>query len=224
MDHGLNGHVLTIPKIRRWAKQVFGCQVSRNLLRSRLHELGLSWKKCQKVLKKANPAKRRAFIEQFRTRFTQLCRQEILLVYIDEIHIHRDLELGYTWADKGAVAWRISDCPPLSDRLNWYGAYDFSWGQCLLWEDGSYNKENTVQFLHLLADWLETDTRPVVLIWDGASYHRAQIVQAAADRLGFTLMPLPGYSPDLNPIEGLWKWMREEVTQQHCHASMHALR
>ncbi|MCB0198496.1 MAG: transposase [Anaerolineae bacterium] len=27
------------------------------------------------------------------------------------------------------------------------------------------------------------------------------------------MMPLPGYSPDLNPIEGLWKWMREEVTQ-----------
>ena len=37
------------------------------------------------------------------------------------------------------------------------------------------------------------------------------------------LMFLPAYSPDLNPIEGLWKWMREEVTQQHCHSSIAAL-
>ena len=41
--------------------------------------------------------------------------------------------------------------------------------------------------------------------------------------LGFTLIPLPGYSPDLNPIEGLWKWMREEVTQNYCHATMRQL-
>ena len=29
--------------------------------------------------------------------------------------------------------------------------------------------------------------------------------------LGLYLIPLPSYSPDLNPIEGLWKWMREDV-------------
>ena len=31
------------------------------------------------------------------------------------------------------------------------------------------------------------------------------------------------YSPDLNPIEGLWAWMRQEVTRVHCHASLKAL-
>ena len=34
------------------------------------------------------------------------------------------------------------------------------------------------------------------------------------------MVALPSYSPDLNPIEGLWKWMREEVTRNFCHASM----
>ena len=37
------------------------------------------------------------------------------------------------------------------------------------------------------------------------------------------MMPLPSYSPDLNPIEGLWKWMREEVTQHICYTSMRHL-
>jgi len=31
---------------------------------------------------------------------------------------------------------------------------------------------------------------------------------------------LPGYSPDLNPIERLWDWMREEVSRGCCHASV----
>jgi transposase len=47
-----------------------------------------------------------------------------------------------------------------------------------------------------------------------------KIVQQTARELGITLVALPGYSPDLNPIEGLWKWMREEVTQHHCHPTL----
>ena len=32
-------------------------------------------------------------------------------------------------------------------------------------------------------------------------------------------MPLPGYSPDLMPVEALWRWLREDVTYHHCHSS-----
>ncbi len=32
-------------------------------------------------------------------------------------------------------------------------------------------------------------------------------------------MPLPGYSPDLMPVEALWRWLREDVTYHHCHAT-----
>src|SRR5688500_7582820 len=32
-------------------------------------------------------------------------------------------------------------------------------------------------------------------------------------------MPLPGYSPDLMPVEALWRWLREDVTYHQCHAS-----
>ena len=85
------------------------------------------------------------------------------------------------------------------------------------------NKEHTIQFLQRMAAWLADAPGAVVIIWDGAPWHRAKCVQAAADELGFTLIALPAYSPDLNPIEGLWKWMREEVTRNHCHESMRHL-
>ncbi len=223
VDHDLPGHGWTLKKVRGWLKRVMGCEISRSALGTLLKQKGLSWKKCQKVLKKASPEKRAAFVEEFQVLFTQMCQGEVLLVYVDEAHVHRDLDLGYTWAEKNQPAWRPSDCPPLSDRINWYGAYDFTHGQCFLWHEGNCNSQNTVQFLHRLAEWLGAVSLPVVLIWDGAPWHRAKIAQSAAQQLGFTLMPLPGYSPALNRIEGLWKWMREEVTQHHCYATVREL-
>ena len=60
----------------------------------------------------------------------------------------------------------------------------------------------------------------VVVIWDNAPCHRAKVVKAEAAELGIELIYLPGYSPDLNPIERLWDWMRQEVTRGHCHRSV----
>jgi transposase len=44
-------------------------------------------------------------------------------------------------------------------------------------------------------------------------------VREAAAALRIELMPLPGYSPDLMPVEALWRWLREDVTYHHCHAN-----
>lgn len=188
-----------------------------------LKQARLSWKKCKKVLTKANPQKRAAFVEQFQRLFEQMCDEKIRLVYVDESHFHQDLDLGYTWADVGKPLWRASSSPSLSARINWYGAYDFSEGQAFIWHEGKCNGDHTRQFLQrLTAQWHESD-RQLVIIWDGAPWHRSQAVRTQAEKLGIQLVQLPAYSPDLNPIEGLWKWMRKEVTQHFCHASLQDL-
>ncbi|WP_028868487.1 IS630 family transposase, partial [Psychromonas arctica] len=50
---------------------------------------------------------------------------------------------------------------------------------------------------------------PIHLILDGAGYHRSEVVKIAAKELGIILHYLPPYSPNLNPIERLWKVMNE---------------
>ena len=61
--------------------------------------------------------------------------------------------------------------------------------------------------------------RPLIVLWDGAPYHRAKAVREVARTLDITLMPRPGYSPDLMAVEALWRWLREDVTYHHSHAS-----
>ncbi len=47
------------------------------------------------------------------------------------------------------------------------------------------------------------------MVLDGAGYHRSQEVVKEAEELGIKLHYLPPYSPNLNPIERLWKVMNE---------------
>jgi transposase len=47
------------------------------------------------------------------------------------------------------------------------------------------------------------------MILDGAGYHRSGLVTEAAERLDINLHYLPPYSPNLNPIERLWKVMNK---------------
>lgn len=222
-DHGLPGYGWTLKKLGWWLEDYFHRKISRSTLYRLVTGAGLSWKKCKKVLKKANALKRQGYMECFAELYEQACAGTITLLYVDESHFHRDLDLGYTWAPVGQPAYRLSVCAPLAERINWYGAYDFSSGRCFIWNEGNCCAEHTVIFLQRVLEWLGPDVPPVVIIWDGAPVHRARLVQEAAARLAIQLVPLPSYSPDLNPIEGLWKWMREEVTQLHAYDSTRQL-
>jgi transposase len=221
--HGLPGHLWTTKKLKQWVFRTFGRLAGRSSLRRLLRQAGLSWKKVKKLLGKANPDKRAAHIQRLLQLFAGVCRGEVVLIYVDEVHVHRDLDLGYTWGRRGERVWRKSDCPKLQDRMNAYGAYDFSNGECFLWENGWCNGAQTVNFLQALVAWRAGKPGRLVLIWDNAPCHVAKVVTAEAARLGIAVVNLPGYSPDLNPIERLWDWMREEVTRGHCHPSVPAL-
>lgn len=98
--------------------------------------------------------------------------------------------------------WRVSDSPPLSDRINWYGAYNFSGDECLIRAGGACNAENMAKFPGRIKQRVKASGRRVVVLGVGALRHRAKMAAMAA---GIEIVPPPGYSPKLNPIEGLWK-------------------
>jgi len=59
-------------------------------------------------------------------------------------------------------------------------------------------------FLDQLSKTLDSDVQ-AVLVWDGAGYHRANDLVCPTN---ITLVGLPPYSPELNPVENLWHYLR----------------
>jgi transposase len=200
-----------------YVRERFGCLCCRETIRAALHRLKLSWKKAKKLLGRADPEQRQAFVEQLRDVLAGAQRDRHLLVYVDEAHIHQDCDLGYGWAERGQRLWVASRSPGLSAKLSFYGLYLYNEGQVRLWPYPRANGEHTIQVLQRLQ--AEAPERPLIVLWDGAPYHRAKAVREVATTLGIKLIPLPGYSPDLMPVEALWRWLREDVTYHHCHAS-----
>lgn len=58
----------------------------------------------------------------------------------------------------------------------------------------------------------------VVLIWDNWPIHRHPDVLATASELGIDILWLPTYAPWTNPIEKLWRWLRQEIVHHHRYA------
>ena len=94
--HGLPGRGWTLKKLRRWVYDKVRRLASRSLLHKILRAAGLSWKKCKKLLGKGDPDQRAAFVVRLLELYDGVVRREVLLIFIDESHFHRDLENGYT--------------------------------------------------------------------------------------------------------------------------------
>jgi len=62
-------------------------------------------------------------------------------------------------------------------------------------------------------------SNPVTLIMDNAAYQHAKIVQARAALLGIEILFLPAYSPNLNLIERLWKFVKKKCLYSRYYAT-----
>lgn len=74
-------------------------------------------------------------------------------------------------------------------------------------------------FLAQLSKTLAANTQ-AVLVWDGAGYHRANDLVCPSN---ITLVRLPPYSPELNPVENLWHYLRSHYWSNRKYDTVDAL-
>jgi hypothetical protein len=176
-----------------WVRERFGLVCCRETIRAALHRRKLSWKKAKKLLGRADPERRQAFVEQLQGVLDGAQRDRHLVVFLDEAHIHQDADLGYGWAERGQRFWVASTSPGLSARVSFDGLYLYNEGQVRLWPFPRANGDHTIEVLQRLR--AEVPERKLIVLWDGAPYHRAQVVQEVARTLDIELRPLPGSRP-----------------------------
>lgn len=166
---------------------------------------GFSYKKPKQTPLKADPEKQKAFIEYYETLKKKTKGKEPIL-FGDSVHPTMATKVSYGWIrtgnDKaiGTVASRT--------RMNITGAIDLSTMNVITNEFDTINGENIVKFLEQVKAEYPSAKR-VNVILDQAGYHKSEVVTKFAKENGIKLHYLPAYSPNLNPIERLWKVMNE---------------
>ena len=87
---------------------------------------------------------------------------------------------------------------------------------------------DAVAVTEFLRHLLRVVSGPMLVVWDGAPIHRSKIVKAflQAETDGrLELVPLPGYAPDLNPLDcGVWHWLKNVALANVCTTDLAGLK
>ena len=141
----------------------------------------------------------------------------LTVVWVDETGLRLLPALVRTWAPRGQTP--ILRTPLSREHLSVIGAVTPTGRILTRTYTHAIRGVHVVRFLkHLLAHL----TGKLLVLWDGASIHRGQVVKAflttaAGQRLH--LVALPAYAPELNPAEGLWTLLkRGQLKNLFCEA------
>lgn len=194
---------LSIKAVLVFVQKRFKAKYSIPGLTSLLHRMGYSYKKPKPVPGKASITAQQDFLTKY-----EAIKEEGKVYFADSVHPHHNPIMGYGWIKTG-VEMEIFTNPGRA-HLNIAGALCLDNLEIITRNFETIDSGAICHLLHAIKDKNPEDKK-LFLILDNARYHHAKKVKELALQLNITLVFLPGYSPNLNPIERLWKYFKKLV-------------
>ena len=199
-------------QIRQWIKEAFSVTYRSSGVKDLLKRIGVSYHKVSGFLWKGDPGKQHAFVKRIaRHQREAKCQgaPRTRRYYVDACHPIWGLDLVYCcWLLVGQRL--LVGMGSGRKRLNILGGYcpdDHEYVDFRLTRD-NINGEQFVNFLRLLRS-MHPETEKFILYVDGAKYYTSPVVKEWLKRHPeFHLSRIPAYSPNVNLIERMWKFMR----------------
>lgn len=154
---------------------------------------------------------RRVFAETILA-YRKECRT---IVYLDESGFAYDMPRTHGYAPIGERCHGIQDWHA-KGRVNAIGAIiDFQFLTVCLFDA---NVDSEIFFAWLTKDLIPKLPPESVVVMDNATFHKRSDMQDVLTTAGHTLLYLPPYSPDFNPIEHKWAEVKAKRRERRCSA------
>ncbi len=179
-----------------------------------------SYKKPKGTPAKADPIKQEEFIMAYHALLEATSKDEPIL-FADGVHPTMATKITYGWIKKGTdkpIATTAS-----RTRMNIMGAINLQTMDVICVPYETINSDAMDKYFGTLRAAYSTAAK-IHLITDRGSYNTSSQTLQAAQNYGIVLHPLPAYSPNLNPIERVWKVMNEYVRNNRVFASAQEFR
>jgi transposase len=129
----------------------------------------------------------------------------------DEARIGQQGALTNVWADKGSRPVAVKQTE--YDWLYLFAAVNPNTGESAALIAPTVDTQWMSKHLSILSEEVGP-TRHVVLVLDGAGWHVAKALEVPGN---ITLLHLPPYSPELNPIERVWGYLRSHYLSNRAY-------
>lgn len=191
-----------------YIKEHFGVDYTVAGLHKWLHRNDFSYKKPKGLPHKADAELQKQFIEEYEHLKHDVGEEEPIL-FMDSVHPTQATKLSYGWIRTGKT--KHVGTTASRTRINIIGAIQLGHiAETITSQYETINAESIMDFMNKIRSQFKSK-QTIHLILDKAGYHRALLVAEHASKLNIKLHFLPPYSPNLNPIERLWKVMNEHV-------------
>ena len=127
---------------------------------------------------------------------------------MDSTHPRHCPVMGYGWIKKGTD--KFIKCNSGRAHLNINGALNIKNLDIITRQTKTVNKDAVCEILKAIKQKNLNEDK-IYVIMDNASYNRSKKVKNLAKKLNIRLKYIPPYSPNLNIIERLWRFFKEEV-------------
>ena len=219
---GFSGACWRSPMIQQLIYDRFGVFYKVFYIAQLLKNLGFSFQKAAFVSDHLDEAKRQAWRTATWPHILRRAKaRKALLLFGDEASFPQWGTLTYTWARRGQQP-KVKTC---GKRKGYkvFGLIAYFTGH--FFYQGQEGRLNSAAYIAFLTRVLAQTTQPIILIQDGAKYHTSAETQAffAQQTARLEVVQLPAYSPDYNPIEKLWKKIKQQDTHLHYFPTFEAL-
>lgn len=156
---------------------------------------------------KVNPTEQRKFLKNIlRPLISRAKKGKVQLFFVDASHFVQGGFIGQLWSRTRIFIKATSG----RRRYNVLGALNFaSKAMTTITNDAYITSEQVMRLIDKLL--IEYPNQPIAMVMDNASYQRCNAVKNYATLRGVQLVYLPTYSPNLNLIERVWKFVKSEV-------------
>jgi len=202
--------------VHQFVQERFGVELSSRTCLNYLHRLGFVRKQPKKRLLKAKSEQRQAFVATYVTLRQDAQERGAKIFFVDEAHFRTDVDLRSLWVLRGQPALIDTSSPRFGEKASYYSAVCLETGEVeAMAVEGNTNAQTSVAFLQQLR---AHHCEPLIIIWDNGPAHRGCELRQylTTPELNLSLVALPSYSPDFNPDEAIWAWIREDVTANTC--------
>ena len=192
-----------------FVKKNFSVSLCAERIRQILHQLGFVLLKPSYKYVLADKHERKGFLRRFKRKFKRLKTND-LLMFLDEASVKQHPNIQPKWSLKGSKEF-IGTFGNHA-KINVFGAISHELGKAFHIKSKKLNSDVFMKFVeHLM---MVNPTRHLVLVVDNAPWHTSKKVENFLDGIKdkVEVLWLPAYSPDFNPIEHLWRFMKEVVS------------